>query len=633
MAVSKQEVILEVKADTGDVSKSLGQVEQGVEGTAKATQGLTNQLDKMTGGAVTGLRKLGGGLKKAATGFKTLRGAVAATGIGVLLIAITSLVAYFKRTERGAQQLRKITATLGAVMDKLVDVVIGLGEGIFNAFTNPKKALTDFAQALKQNIINRFEGLLELVPALGKAVGLLFEGKFGEAAKTAADAVGKVTLGVESVTEAAANAAEAAGDFANEIARTAQAAADLADRQNKLKVAEREFLSTRAETNKLIAQNRLLVEDETLAFEDRIGALDEAIAAEERTIAKELEFARERAAILEEQAALAESDEETLQAVAEAQAAVIELETRSLRTQKRLEGERQSLILQREARAKQEQAAAQKAAEEAEKAAEAELAARQKLEDELFALTLTAQEREELAAQQKFDERVAIAGDDEGLLRAATERLQADLAAIEQKYLDQESKAKDEAAAKDKARREKEREEELANAEAIYKARLSVAKQTLGALAALNDAFAGESEQEQKKAFERSKKIQSAQALISTYESAVQAFKSLAGIPIVGPALGTAASVAAIASGLAQVKNIQSQTFGGGATAPTAPTPAPALSAAATEATQAPAAPVLDLSFLGDIATTSQPQQAYVISENVTNAQQANLKIQQQATL
>jgi hypothetical protein len=633
MAVSKQEVIIEFNADTSDVTKSLGQVEQGVQGTSKATAGLTNQLDKMTGGAVTGLRKLGGGLKTAATGFKTLRGAVFATGIGALLIAITSLVAYFKRTERGAQQLRKITATLGAVMDKLVDVVIKLGEGIFNAFTNPKKALTDFAQALKENIINRFEGLLELVPKLGEAVGLLFEGKFGQAAKTATDAVGKVTTGIESVTDAAASAAEAAGDFADEIARTAQAAADLTDRQNKLKVAEREFLSVRAQTNKTIAENRLLVEDETLSFEERIGALDEAIAAEERTIAKELEFARERAAILEEQAALAESDEETKQAVAEAQAAVIELETRSLRTQKRLEGERQSLILQRDARAKQEQAAAQKAAEEAEKTAEAELAARQKLEDELFALTLTAQEREELAAQQKFDERIAIAGDDEGLIKAATEQLNADLVAIDQKYLDQKEKAEEAANAEADAKRQEELDKEKANAEAISAARLSVAKQTLGALSALNDAFAGDSEVEQKKAFERSKKIQSAQALISTYESAVQAFKSLAGIPVVGPALGTAASVAAIASGLAQVKNIKSQTFGGGGGTAAAPAPAPALSAAATEATQAPSAPTLDLSFLGDIATTPQPQQAYVISENVTTAQQANKKIQDQAAL
>ena len=633
MAVSKQEVILEFNADTSDVEKSLGNVEDKVENTSQATSGLTNQLDKMTGGAVTGFRNMVKGLKVAVTGMKSLKVAIAATGVGLLVVAVGTLVAYFQNTERGAQQLRKIMAVLGGVMDKLGDVAVKIGETLFEAFSNPKQAVLDLWQIIKENLLNRLDGLLEFLPKVGEALSQVFSGDFSGAAKTYADALGKVVLGVDSVTDSASDAADAAADFAAEIERTAQAAADLADRQNKLKVAEREFLSVRAETNRTIAENRLLVEDETLAFEERIGALDEAIAAEERTIAKELEFARERAAILEEQAALSESDEETKQAVAEAQAAVIELETRSLRTQKRLEGERQSLILQRDARAKQEEAAAQKAAEEKQKAAEAELAARQKLEDELFALTLTAQEREELAAQQKFDERVAIAGDDEGLLRAATERLQADLATIEQKYLDQESKAKDEAAAKDKARRDKEREEELANAEAISKARLSVAKQTLGALAALNDAFAGESEVEQKKAFERSKKIQSAQALISTYESAVQAFKSLAGIPVVGPALGTAASVAAIASGLAQVKNIQSQTFGGGATAPSAPTPSPALSAAATEATQAPSAPTLDLSFLGDIATTPQPQEAFVISENVTNAQQANFKIQQQATL
>ncbi len=640
MAVTKQEVVIEFNADTSEVTKSLGQVEKGIEGTSKATSGLTNQLDKMTGGAVTGLKNFTSGLKSGVAGLKSFKVALAATGIGLLITAIASLVSYFRDTEEGAQRLRVITATLGTVFEKLRDILIAVGETLFNTFSNPRQALEDFAAALRDNITTRLEGLLTFLPSLGQAISQVFAGDFAGAAQTAADATGKVVLGVDSVTESLATGAQAAADYAEETRQAALAAADLARQENDLKVAERDFLSVRAETNKVIAENRLLVEDEKLAFEDRIGALDAAIQAEQRTVAQELEFARQRAEILERKAELAKSDEATLQAVAEAQARVTELETRSLRTQKRLEGERQSLILQREARAKQEQAAAQKAAEDAQKAAEAELAARQKLEDELFALTLTAQEREELAVQQKYDARVAIAGDDEGLLRAATERLQADLAAIEQKYLDQKAKAeedalakeqqaKDEAAAKDLARAERLAEQE----KQIEQTKRDVRDQTLNALLALNEAFAGESEVEQQKAFERSKKIQSAQALISTYESAVQAFKSLAGIPVVGPALGTAASVAAIATGLAQVKNIQSQTLGGGATAPSAPAPAPALSAAATQATEAPAAPVIDLSFLGDISTTPQPQEAYVISENVTNAQQANQKIIQQAAL
>jgi hypothetical protein len=68
---------------------------------------------------------------------------------------------------------------------------------------------------------------------------------------------------------------------------------------------------------------------------------------------------------------------------------------------------------------------------------------------------------------------------------------------------------------------------------------------------------AGEiSEEEAEEKMETVKAIQSAQALINTFSSAVGAYQSMASIPIVGPALGAAAAAAAIASGLAQVKAI-----------------------------------------------------------------------------
>jgi len=49
-----------------------------------------------------------------------------------------------------------------------------------------------------------------------------------------------------------------------------------------------------------------------------------------------------------------------------------------------------------------------------------------------------------------------------------------------------------------------------------------------------------------------------ASTTIDTYKSATASYSSLAGIPIVGPALGFAAAAAAIAAGLANVKNILS---------------------------------------------------------------------------
>lgn len=634
MAVSKQEVILEFNADTSDVTKSLGQVEQGIEGTSKATAGLTTQLDKMTGGAVSGLKNFTSGLKSGVAGLKSFKVALAATGIGLLIAAIASLVSYFRDTEEGAQRLRVITATLGTVFEKLRDILIGVGKTLFDTFSNPRQALEDFAAALRDNIVTRLEGLLTFIPSLGKAIQQVFEGDFAGAAQTAADATGKVVLGVESVTESLQEGAQAAADYAEETRQAALAAADLARQENDLKVAEREFLSVRAETNKTIAENRLLVEDEKLAFEDRIGALDAAIQAEQRTVAQELEFARQRAEILERKAELAKSDEATIQAVAEAQAAVIELETRSLRTQKRLEGERQSLILQRESRAKQEQTAAQKAAEEKQKAAEAELAARQKLEDELFALTLTAQEREELAAQQKFDERIAIAGDDEGLIKAATEQLNADLAAIDQKYLDQKAKADEAANAEADAKRQEELDKEKATAEAISSARLSVAKQTLGALSALNDAFGSENEQRAKRNFKIQKAVSLAQTTIGAVEGVQNAFTTGQKSPITAlfPGYPFVQAGIAAAFGAAQVATVAKSKYQGGSTTPPPP-PSGGGGSAAAGASAGTQAPQLDLGFLGAGAGQEAPVQAYVLAENVSTAQQANQKIQDQATL
>lgn len=63
--------------------------------------------------------------------------------------------------------------------------------------------------------------------------------------------------------------------------------------------------------------------------------------------------------------------------------------------------------------------------------------------------------------------------------------------------------------------------------------------------------------------FEIGKKAAIAQAIISTYSSAVKSYDALASIPYAGPYLGAAAAAAAIAAGLVNVANIRAQEFGG----------------------------------------------------------------------
>lgn len=62
--------------------------------------------------------------------------------------------------------------------------------------------------------------------------------------------------------------------------------------------------------------------------------------------------------------------------------------------------------------------------------------------------------------------------------------------------------------------------------------------------------------------FEIGKAAAIGETIINTYKAAQLAYAALAGIPIVGPALGVAAAAAAVASGLARVSAIKSTKFG-----------------------------------------------------------------------
>lgn len=101
------------------------------------------------------------------------------------------------------------------------------------------------------------------------------------------------------------------------------------------------------------------------------------------------------------------------------------------------------------------------------------------------------------------------------------------------------------------------RRKERENEDRQQKERMGQTKTFLGSLSGLMNTNS-------KKMFEIGKKAAIAETLINTYTAAMGAYKALASIPIVGPALGAAAAAAVTATGLAQVQNIRAAQFGGG---------------------------------------------------------------------
>ena len=325
---------LEVDTATGkskiaDVGKEATVASQGVKNTGAELDAVTGKLDKLSGGAIGAFKSFATGAQSGITAMGGLKVAIAATGIGLLVVAILAVKSAFTSSEEGQNKYAKLMGVIGAITGNFLDLLSALGEKIIFAFENPKKAITDFANLIKDNIVNRFNGLLELVPALGKAVQQLFSGDFAGAAETATNAAAKVTLGVEDITGKIQDATDATKDFIAEQVKEAALAAEVADKRAKADLIERELLVERAKLEGKISQLKLQSkQEEQFSAKERADFLREAQKLEEGLLAKETEALtlRSESAALEN--SFARSNKENLDAEAVAIAAVLQQQTR-----------------------------------------------------------------------------------------------------------------------------------------------------------------------------------------------------------------------------------------------------------------------------------------------------------------
>jgi hypothetical protein len=625
MAIEKTVIL---KADTkgavkgvNDLEKSIDGVNKEIKETGASTDAMTGQLDKFTGGAVSGFKNMLGGVKGLVTGFKSMRVAIISTGIGALIIGIVALTAAFKGSEEGQNKFNKIMSVIGALTGNLVDLLADLGEGIINAFENPQKAISDFANLIKDNIVTRFEGLLNLIPNLGKAVEQLFKGNFKEAGKIAADSVGKVVLGVDSVTDTVQNATNAVKEFVKEQVREGEAAAAVADMRAKADKIERDLIVERSKLESEIALLRLKSrQEDQFSAEERKQALLDAQKLEDGLLDKETQYLKLRRDAQIQENTFSRSNKENLTKEAEAIAAVNRQVSSRANTARQVQREVNTISKQIQAE---------------EKAGLKELSDLKKtLRD---AEAVSEQEKRELELikiQEHYDNLIAKANEN----NIKTDELET--ARDEAKLLKQEEFDAKDLAAKTKkqedeqALRQKTINELLAEKEAkagIQLATIGVAEKGI----AIGKQLAGKNKAVQKALLIAENAAGIAKILINT---GVANAKAVATSPITGgqpwvainsisAGLGIAGSIAATAKGLSALgggsagskPNMPSGGSGG-----TAPAP-PSFNVVGASET----------SVLADTVAeqTNEPVQAYVVSNDITTAQSLENNIVEGATI
>lgn len=294
--------IAETEKRVQALSEGFNDASKNTEEMKKVGQEAFGLLDRMTFGLAGKMRGLITTIRGVTTGMKALKVAIISTGIGAIVVALGSLVAYFTQTKKGAELLSKGLAGLKAVFNVIVQQVSAFGEFLVAAFENPQQALKDFGQLIVDNVVNRFKGLIDLGGALGDILEGLFTGDWDQLAKgleDAATATVQMTTGMDKVQQS--KITDYFKGLGDQIADTATAAIDLEARMQRLVDAERllriEHAKSRAE---LKAQN-IIAEDVTKSYEERIKAAQNAAGIERKLLAEELAAATERLAIIKAQ--------------------------------------------------------------------------------------------------------------------------------------------------------------------------------------------------------------------------------------------------------------------------------------------------------------------------------------------
>ena len=280
---------------------------------------------------LTGVVKSLTGTNKALGLFKI---ALASTGIGLIVVALGSLTAFLTRTTRGTDILTAASKGLGAAFEVLLDIAEGLGETLFDTFSNPKQAISDLAEFLKTVL---FDATIGRVQSLATAVKLLFDGDFQGAAKEAVDVLSGVNNTVDKVVDGTQSLIDKTKEVVTEIKEETKAAVALERARQKLRDAEIELRIETAKSRAEIKELNKVAEDTTKSYDERRDAAAKAIAIEQRLLTRRIDLAQQNADIIKEQNALSNNLVEDNEKLADAQIRVDELKTESLELQTTLQ--------------------------------------------------------------------------------------------------------------------------------------------------------------------------------------------------------------------------------------------------------------------------------------------------------
>ena len=573
-------VAIEVDVKTGEASDDIISLREELEKVKQTQEKLSDQMKTGFDAAEKGAKGASKGMK----GFGTSIGGVLKS-LG--LIAIAAEVFLFikellMKNQTVMDAFNTATIAFEIIIKKVFESVSALAEPMKAAFSDPKQAVIDLWEAIKENISNRISGVADQFSALGAIIQGVFDRDLDaikEAGKDFLTATIQVSTGLDKAQQAAV--ADGFKEFATDVKDATVAAVKQADAlvklRNEVKLLEADQRALILVRQKEAEDQRQIRDDISQTLADRIAANEKLGEIQAKQLAEETAIAEKRISLARQELALDKNNIELQVALKDAKTELFDIE-------ERIGGQKSEQLTN-------------------EKALEKELF---DLQTELAKVGKENRELELLELEQYYaalEEQARLAGDNTTDIEGAKQDA---LAKLRKKFRDEDLKA-DQKLRDDKIK--------------LQQDYLSAAGGVLGALDQLITASGNNSKQ----AVALQKTLAVAQIAIDTAKAIVGAIAQAQSVPFPGNIAAIATGVAAVVAGIASAVTTLNSADVGGATAqpPQAPqvTSAPAVQQATSGTTE-----------LGGVEQAQlAPIQAFVVETEVTGNQNNVNQIESQA--
>ena len=284
MAQRKVSIELEANAskaasELADLRKEIDRLNKEVaQGNTETQKGLKG-VQKASEATAKGVGRIGDALKTA--------------GIGLAIAAFAKLTEVFNENQKVTNFFNATFETLSLAFNDFFNFLnanVGTVVGYFkNIFSDPRQALVDFGNSIKNNLVERFNSFLDTLGFLATAVKKVFEGDFAgaldsvkQAGKESVDILTGVPDTFDKVVEVAPKVVKGITEYTKSTIQAAKETVEL-NRAAEIGIAQNQIILEQKdrEAEKL----RQIRDDENKTIEERIAAnnkLAEVLNEQER---------------------------------------------------------------------------------------------------------------------------------------------------------------------------------------------------------------------------------------------------------------------------------------------------------------------------------------------------------------